>query len=124
MYVDVRCEPDAHIDVPTLRFGKEEIIAMDDALKRELLDKLNAEMNVKKESKDARFDSSTGTLYNNSFRNYAVAHVDTDNFTKGKVYEGGEIINGRMQVIDDHNRPANIDVADYDFEFRLHVIEK
>ncbi|MCR4605411.1 MAG: hypothetical protein K5639_05375 [Eubacterium sp.] len=97
---------------------------MDEALKKQLLDQLNAEMNVKKENKDARFDSSTGTLYTNSFRNYAVAHVDTENFTKGKVYEGGDIINGKMRVIDDTNRPANIDVGDYDFEFRLHVMEK
>ena len=94
---------------------------MDDNLKKQLVDQLNAELGVKKESKDARFDSSTGTLYANDLKNYAVALVDTDQFTKGKTYEGGEILNGRIRVIDDNNRPSNIHLEDYDFEFHLHV---
>lgn len=94
---------------------------MDDNLKKQLVDQLNAELGVKKESKDARFDSSTGTLYANDLKNYAVSLVDTEQFTKGKVYEGGEILNGRIRVIDDNNRPSNIHLEDYDFEFHLHV---
>lgn len=94
---------------------------MDDNLKKQLVDQLNAELGVKKESKDARFDSSTGTLYANDLKNYAIALVDTDQFTKGKTYEGGEILNGRIRVIDDNNRPSNIHLEDYDFEFHLHV---
>ncbi len=94
---------------------------MDDNTKKQLLDQLNAELGVKKESKDVRFDSSTGTLYGNDFKNYAISHVDTDQFTKGKTYEGGDVLNGRIRVIDDNNRPSNIHIEDYDFEFHLHV---
>ena len=94
---------------------------MDESLKKQLVDQLNAELGVKKESKDARFDSSTGTLYSNDLKNYAIALVDSDQFTKGKVYEGGEILNGRIRVLDDNNRPSNIHLEDYDFEFHLHV---
>ena len=94
---------------------------MDDNTKKQLLDQLNAELGVKKESKDVRFDSSTGTLYGNDFKNYAISHVDTEQFTKGKTYEGGEDLNGRIRVIDDNNRPSNIHIEDYDFEFHLHV---
>jgi hypothetical protein len=46
---------------------------VDDNTKKQLLDQLNAELGVKKESKDVRFDSSTGTLYGNDFKNYANA---------------------------------------------------
>ena len=94
---------------------------MDDNTKKQLLDQLNAELGVKKESKDVRFDSSTGTLYGNDFRNYAISHIDSEQFTKGKTYEGGEVLNGRIRVIDDTNRPSNIHIEDYDFEFHLHV---
>ena len=94
---------------------------MDDNTKKQLLDQLNAELGVKKESKDVRFDSSTGTLYGNDFKNYAISHVDTDQFTKGKTYEGGDVLNGLIRVIDDNNRPSNIHIEDYDFEFHLHV---
>ena len=94
---------------------------MDDNTKKQLLDQLNAELGVKKESKDVRFDSSTGTLYGNDFKNYAISHVDTEQFTKGKTYEGGDVLNGRIRVIDDNNRPSNIHIEDYDFEFHLHV---
>ena len=99
-------------------------MAMNDDLKRELLDQLSAEMNIKKGNKDARFDSSTGTLYNNTFRNIAISHVDTDQFTKGKSYDGGEIVHGQMKIIDDNNMPATLKLGDYDFEFRLHVMEE
>ena len=53
-------------------------MAMDDKLKKELLDQLNAELGVKKETKDARFDSSTGTLYANDLKNFAISHVDSE----------------------------------------------
>ena len=96
-------------------------MAMNDELKKQLVEQLGAELGVKKENKDARFDSSTGTLYANELRNYAVALVDTDQFTKGRVYEGGDIVNGRMRIMDDMNRPSNIHLDDYDFEFHLHV---
>ena len=49
---------------------------MDDNLKKELLDQLNAELGVKQGSKDARFDSSTGTLYANDLKNYPVKCVN------------------------------------------------
>ncbi len=96
-------------------------MAMNDELKKQLVEQLGAELGVKKENKDARFDSSTGTLYANELRNYAVALVDTEQFTKGRAYEGGEIVNGLMRILDDNNRPSNIHLDDYDFEFHLHV---
>ena len=96
-------------------------MAMNDELKKQLVEQLGAELGVKKESKDARFDSSTGTLYANEFRNYAVALIDSDQFTKGREYEGSDIVNGRMRIVDDNNRPSNIHLDDYDFEFHLHV---
>ena len=96
-------------------------MGMNEDLKKQLVEQLGAELGVKKESKDTRFDNSTGTLYANELRNYAVSHVDSEQFTKGKTYEGGEIVNGRMRIVDDNNRPYNIHLADYDFEFHLHV---
>ena len=97
-------------------------MSMDDELKKQLVEQLGAELGVKKENKDARFDSSTGTLYANDLRNYAVARIDNEQFTKGKAYESnGDIVNGRMRIIDDNNRPSNIHLDDYDFEFHLHV---
>lgn len=98
-------------------------MALNDELKKQLVEQLNAELGVKKETKDARFDSSTGTLYANVLKNYAISHIDSDHFTKGKTYEGGEVLNGRIRVIDDTNRPANIHVEDLDFEFHLHVLD-
>ena len=96
-------------------------MAMNDELKKQLVEQLGAELGMKKESKDVRFDSSTGTLYGNELRNYAVSRVDTEQFTKGRTYEGGDIVNGRMRIVDDNNRPSNIHLDDYDFEFHLHV---
>ncbi|HAK58603.1 MAG TPA: hypothetical protein DCP06_06460 [Lachnospiraceae bacterium] len=99
-------------------------MAMDENIKKQLVEQLGAELGVKKESKDVRFDSSTGTLYGAELRNYAVSHIDSDQFTKGKTYEGGDIVNGRIRVIDDNNRPSNIHLSDYDFEFHLHVAKQ
>ena len=96
-------------------------MAMDDEIKKQLVEQLGVELGVKKENKDARFDSSTGTLYANDLKNYAVSLIDSDQFTKGKVYECGDIVNGRLRVINDVNRPSNIHLDDYDFEFHLHV---
>ena len=96
-------------------------MSMNDELKKQLVEQLGAELGVKKESKDARFDSSTGTLYANELRNYAVSLIDTEQFTKGRIYEGSDIVNGRMRIVDDNNRPSNIHLDDYDFEFHLHV---
>lgn len=96
-------------------------MSMNEDLKKQLVEQLGAELGVKKESKDTRFDNSTGTLYANELKNYAVSHVDTEQFTKGRTYEGGEIVNGRIRIVDDNNRPSNIHLDDYDFEFHLHV---
>ncbi|MBO4396879.1 MAG: hypothetical protein J5819_11120 [Eubacterium sp.] len=97
-------------------------MAMNDELKKQLVQQLGAELGVKRESKDARFDSSTGTLYANELRNYAVSLIDSEQFTKGKAYDGvGDIANGMMRIVDDNNRPSNIHLEDYDFEFHLHV---
>lgn len=96
----------------------------DDSVKGSLIQEL-AEAFIKEEGPqkdigDSRFNKATGTLIaTNTFINFALSHIDEEDFTKGKVYKCSQIENDFTRIISDSGKEIRVNINDPDFSFKI-----
>ncbi len=88
----------------------------------ELADAFNDEVQKKSGS---RFNSATGTLVvSNTFINYAYSHINTDGFTKDKVYKCSMVEDDFIRIIADDGKIVKVSINDADFTFKINPTKK
>lgn len=94
-----------------------------DSLIHELADTFVADENRKEEGK-SRFNKATGTLIaENCFINFALSHIDEEDFTKGKVYKCSQIQNDFTRIISDSGKEISVNINDPDFSFKINPVK-